>query len=189
MLQNAKAREDLLALLASQRSERLDEIIEWCGSPIEVRLLLAIVQVLAKERDHYGGYYCISTPEDGRMFSLDDDPEIVRVTLQSDIEVDGHKYKADFLVTEWDCYRRRFNKRIVVEADGHDYHERTKEQAAKDRKRDRLMQGAGYAVLRFTGAEIYADAMGCADQILTHIHPTRHWTKAQFDAARAERTP
>lgn len=45
--------------------------------------------------------------------------------------------------------------RIAVECDGHDFHERTKEQAANDRFVDRQLQAAGYHVMRFTGSEIY----------------------------------
>ena len=56
--------------------------------------------------------------------------------------------------------------KLVVECDGHDFHERTKEQAAHDRARDRSMQEAGYTVFRFTGAEIYRDPIACARQVI-----------------------
>ncbi len=58
---------------------------------------------------------------------------------------------------------------IVVECDGHSFHERTKEQAAKDRSRDRALQGLGYIVFRFTGSEIHQDARGCAGEVLDQI--------------------
>lgn len=54
---------------------------------------------------------------------------------------------------------------LAVECDGHDFHERTKEQAARDRSRDRRLQSAGYEVYRFTGSEIYRSPLGCARQI------------------------
>jgi very-short-patch-repair endonuclease len=54
---------------------------------------------------------------------------------------------------------------VVVECDGHDFHERTREQAAHDKRRDRYMQAAGWRVLRFTGSEIHRDAARCADEI------------------------
>ena len=56
---------------------------------------------------------------------------------------------------------------VVVECDGHNFHERTKEQAARDRRRDREIQERGFKVARFTGAEIWADPFGCAAQALT----------------------
>lgn len=55
---------------------------------------------------------------------------------------------------------------LVVECDGHEFHERTKEQAARDRSRDRRLQSAGYTVFRFTGAEIYSQRNMVARQIL-----------------------
>lgn len=56
----------------------------------------------------------------------------------------------------------RGGKNIVVECDGHDFHERTKEQAEHDRKRDRRLTELGYTVLRFTGREIWRDPIACA---------------------------
>lgn len=51
---------------------------------------------------------------------------------------------------------------IVIEADGHAFHERTAEQATRDRSRDRWMATRGYTVLRFTGTEITRNAERCA---------------------------
>jgi len=79
-------------------------------------------------------------------------------------------YKADFLITclgfkntSDGASLRRLE--IVVECDGHDYHERTKQQASSDKKRDRCMTGLGYTVLRFTGSDIYKDPMKCAEEV------------------------
>jgi very-short-patch-repair endonuclease len=58
---------------------------------------------------------------------------------------------------------------LFIECDGHNFHERTPEQAERDRRRDRLMQEAGIPVLRFTGREIYRDPSGCAFQISRFI--------------------
>lgn len=57
---------------------------------------------------------------------------------------------------------------LVVEVDGHDFHERTKEQAEHDRRRDRLMIESGATVLRFTGREVWRNARACADEVLTY---------------------
>lgn len=51
---------------------------------------------------------------------------------------------------------------IVVEVDGHDFHERTKEQAQRDKTRDRLFQQLGFKVLRYTGSEVWRDPIKCA---------------------------
>jgi len=53
----------------------------------------------------------------------------------------------------------------VIECDGHDYHDLTKKQASRDRKRDRVLQDLGYRVLRFTGSDICRDPFGCAEEV------------------------
>jgi very-short-patch-repair endonuclease len=55
---------------------------------------------------------------------------------------------------------------LAVECDGHDFHERTKEQAARDRERDRRLQAHGMQVMRFTGSEIYRDPIKCVTEII-----------------------
>lgn len=62
-----------------------------------------------------------------------------------------------------------FETSVCVECDGHDFHERTKEQAEHDRKRDRYFQTEGIPLLRFTGSEIWKDVMGCAQQTLDFL--------------------
>lgn len=62
-----------------------------------------------------------------------------------------------------------YKYRVAVECDGHDFHERTKEQARRDRKRDRAMTTDGLAFLRFTGSEIYGDAIACGRDVLRYF--------------------
>lgn len=72
------------------------------------------------------------------------------------------KYRADFLFT---TSREGGISKLAVECDGHDFHEKTKEQAAHDKKRDRFFAAQGIALLRFTGSEIYRDASACAEEV------------------------
>lgn len=74
------------------------------------------------------------------------------------------KYTADFLI----AYRpgRRDIRYLVIECDGHEFHERTKEQAERDRRRDREMQAAGIPVLRVTGAEVWRSPVKAAFDVL-----------------------
>jgi very-short-patch-repair endonuclease len=55
---------------------------------------------------------------------------------------------------------------MVVECDGHDYHERTREQAKRDKSRDRAFTNHGFVTHRFTGSEIFNDPRGCADEVI-----------------------
>ncbi len=58
---------------------------------------------------------------------------------------------------------------VFVECDGHEFHERTKDQAERDRRRDREIQAAGIPILRFTGREIYRSPWECGNQVLNFI--------------------
>lgn len=79
-------------------------------------------------------------------------------------QVQVGSYRVDFLLRGQEKI-----KGIVIECDGHDFHERTKEQAARDRSRDRDLTLSGYRVLRFTGAEIWKSAWTCAEQVLRAV--------------------
>lgn len=70
---------------------------------------------------------------------------------------------------------------LVVECDGHEFHERTKEQAASDKARDRWFTQEGYRVIRFTGSEIWANPFTCAQQAIEIV-------AGDFLADRASRT-
>lgn len=50
---------------------------------------------------------------------------------------------------------------FAFEIDGHQFHEKTKEQASKDKARDRYLQSRGISVFRFTGSEVWGDPDGC----------------------------
>lgn len=52
--------------------------------------------------------------------------------------------------------------RVAIECDGHAFHERTPEQAERDKRKDRALTSAGWMVIRFTGREIYRDPFACA---------------------------
>lgn len=59
--------------------------------------------------------------------------------------------------------------RLIVECDGHDFHEKTKEQAGRDKARDRELQSLGVPIFHFTGSEIWRDPIGCAKASLKHL--------------------
>lgn len=58
---------------------------------------------------------------------------------------------------------------LIVECDGHDYHERTREQAENDKTRDRTLQSAGYPVFRFTGSRLYREPFASAREVLVAL--------------------
>lgn len=145
---------------AAERDEAVDGlsacIAEGCESPIERLLLSRLVFIRV-----YG-----SAPAVGSTEMAPDlhnrtkaSPDVAFLLMQWPVL----EYRADACL----CFRDYLGELvyIVIECDGHDYHERTKKQAARDRSRDREMMTAGYYVMRFTGAEIYADPAKCARQV------------------------
>lgn len=67
-------------------------------------------------------------------------------------------YRVDFMLS-LDTGTRRW---LTLECDGHDFHDRTKQQAAYDRARDRELLALGILTARFTGSEIHHSADRCA---------------------------
>jgi hypothetical protein len=62
--------------------------------------------------------------------------------------------------------------RLVVECDGHDFHEKTKEQASRDKERDRFLKIGGYEVFRYAGTDIFNRPMECAQEAVNFMLTT-----------------
>jgi hypothetical protein len=58
---------------------------------------------------------------------------------------------------------------IVVECDGHQFHERNPEQASKDRRRVRSLQRLGIPVFPFTGTDVVRSSEEAAQEIAEFI--------------------
>lgn len=132
-------------------------LIRRCESPIEVRMLCALYYMLRIEMSWetdihwHGGDFKFGQDADTPIPSTD-------VYVQAALG----PYRVDLLL---DVHVGEHRKTLVIECDGHDFHERTKEQARRDRSRDRWMTERGITLLRFTGSEIWRDALACAQQI------------------------
>lgn len=77
-------------------------------------------------------------------------------------------YEPDFIIEVGEEYHLQF----VVEIDGFDYHDKTKEQAAKDKQRDRFFLRQGYIPIRFAGTEVYRNALDCVRETMSIILET-----------------
>lgn len=77
-------------------------------------------------------------------------------------------YRVDFLYGRTD--HPDLLKCIAIECDGHEFHDRTKEQAARDKARDRYLSARVGRVLRFTGSELYRDPMACGIEATKVLH-------------------
>ncbi len=84
-------------------------------------------------------YQKIFIPDDGYIL----------IPQYRDKDITG-KYFVDFMATEL-----LDNTKIAIEIDGHDFHEKTKEQVRLDKKRERFITKNVFKFLRFSGSEIY----------------------------------
>jgi hypothetical protein len=58
---------------------------------------------------------------------------------------------------------------VAVECDGHQFHERTVDQASNDRRRDRVLQTLRIPVFRFTGTDVVRASEESAHEIVDYI--------------------
>ena len=128
---------------------RIEELEKKPESPIERAFLIGLMSLSYTAPCYdFGDTF-------SRMLCIADHLPRIQVELQAPVL----EYRADFLLTV--RLRGEVIGRVVIECDGHNFHERTKEQAARDRSRDRAMLLAGYKVVRFTGSELHRDLMHC----------------------------
>jgi very-short-patch-repair endonuclease len=126
--------------------------IDRCESPIERNLFLAL-------QEHTG---FSTTPPDTERHPYEGlwwEGWLMVLLVQPTVG----KYRPDFIVAPVGPDRDSWT--LVVEADGHAFHEKSKTQAARDKKRDRFFQQLGWHVLHFTGSEISRDSRACAIEI------------------------
>lgn len=69
----------------------------------------------------------------------------------------------------------------VIECDGHEFHEKYKEQVIRDKKRDRAFLSMGISTIRFSGTEIYRNASICAEEVLNILFG-RNYSELRFCA-------
>lgn len=93
---------------------------------------------------------------------------------QMKYEFGNKTYVADFSihVVDWKTNKETV---FIIECDGHDFHEKTKQQVMRDKERDREFIKNGYVVIRFTGAEIVNKncAVEVYDIIANHMKDER----------------
>jgi len=135
----------------------LEPCLDRCESPIEAIMLFAMLSTFAI---HCTGDW--SSTDDGILiYSKPGSAEGVALWQQATVG----RYRPDFILDGPRC--------IVIECDGHHFHERTAAQAQRDRSRDRHFQMGGYLVLRFTGSEIWRRPSQCAIEVFDAAFPGR----------------
>lgn len=73
-------------------------------------------------------------------------------------------HRADFAIVH-----QKYWRRLVIECDGFEYHDRNVQMAQRDKARDRAFLIKGWPVMRFTGTEINRRIDVCLDDILGYL--------------------
>lgn len=96
--------------------------------------------------------------------------ENIMLFSQYPIEIDNKKYIVDFYF-EKDPYVNEIDtdRKIVIECDGYDFHQKTKEQVQRDNEREYNLKMAGYEVIRFSGSQIFKEPFKCAEDTYNFI--------------------
>jgi very-short-patch-repair endonuclease len=136
-----------------------------CESVIELSLCLSLGMAARAK-----GYAVLYDFGGCNVYGDPDGETTVRVQPQLAL----YNFRVDFLVTmnrveDSAAGVEVSSHQIVVECDGHEFHERTREQATSDRERDRMLQFHGLGVLRFTGSDIWTDTFKCSEEILSFL--------------------
>jgi len=81
----------------------------------------------------------------------------IKLIYQPEIKCkSGKKYYADFCFEFITNYEVKFKHLgLLIELDGHIWHEKSPEQVEKDKIRERELIDNGYTLLRFSGREVY----------------------------------
>jgi very-short-patch-repair endonuclease len=153
---------ELIADGKQTAAESLEHDFAWsmerCESPIEK--LFAVAMIHPRTAREFDTRVELLNPKSGRVEHCQA-PPMAGIYMWQQIQIGP--YRVDFLL---DYEPGSGLPPLIVEVDGHEFHERTKEQAQRDKARDRFLVGRNYRLVRFTGSEIYADPMSAADQAI-----------------------
>ena len=78
-------------------------------------------------------------------------------------------YKVDFFISQHGIGPDEILTPVVVELDGHDFHDKDKRQRSYEKARDRFLVKQGYRVLHFTGSDVVADPFKVAYEALEMV--------------------
>lgn len=93
---------------------------------------------------------------------------------QAPVEVEGRGYRLDFVFepSEYGIFKDIAGPqapKIAVELDGHEFHERTKEQVTYRNRRDRDLQSDGWTVLHISGSEFNAAPEKVTEEVYQRV--------------------
>lgn len=167
--------------MSAQLDDEIHDLRSACQSPIEELMATGLLYAI-RSGAWFGNFNENSFFPDGSDRVFSDMPATepgISILAQASVG----KYRADFLARV--AHHDGGYVWGAIECDGHDHHDLTREQAIKDRERDRFFQAQGLLVLRYTGSEIWSaplkaatgalailmDRAKCADALRWQVSP------------------
>lgn len=126
-----------------------------CESPIEMRMALTLPNALTRRFPSP-----LVTQVEGQW-------SFAQWMALSEETWRGPAYRTDFMCSVW-----RGGERIAmlaVECDGHEFHERTKEQVRSGHKRDHVLRLAGIETVHLSGSEITRNPLACGQVVAERL--------------------
>lgn len=142
----AQQHENIAALILDQPFAGSED----CQSPIE-KILYVACNIVFRIRDK----------------ELDESAMGMSVFPQFSIETEKKNYCADFIIVLEKFVGKCVD--VIVECDGHEFHQKTKAQVERDNQREYDIKKMGYDVLRFSGSQIYNNPFKCANDIFDYL--------------------
>lgn len=132
--------------------DKFNELVEGkIKSPIEKLFYLACCVIAEREA-------CPINPD-----PIDMDTQGWGIHIYPQYEIG--KYRVDFMIST--TFHPSVNKQsIVVELDGHEFHDKNKTQRSYEKARDRFLVSSGYRVVHFTGSDVVKDPYAVAFECL-----------------------
>jgi hypothetical protein len=142
-----------------------DAAMSVCESPIEQLFVATMFQFGWRLLGSMGATSIHGIEIVGRGNALLGHEVLGDAIVQPTVVLDGAETRPDLL------FLAPNDRVLVVELDGHEFHERLPWQATRDKQRDRRSLLAGIATMRFTGSEVYANATRCVHEVNEFVQP------------------
>jgi very-short-patch-repair endonuclease len=182
-----------LAHMLGRLEKRIQALLKLCESPIEQLLLLTFIEQYCIDGNGYIGPKSISWTDRWQAGRLGTDGSVLFCELHPQYVIHDRNisYRLDFAMF-YDRVGGPGQIKVAIECDGHNFHERTAEQAQRDRAKDRYLQQTGWIIARYTGSEIARNAPSILDesQILHELSMLASTKDEElYNAARPEGPP
>lgn len=89
----------------------------------------------------------------------------------------GH-YRVDFLIV---CRNLNKTNQIIIELDGHDFHDKDKHQRSYEKARDRFLINSGYKVFHYTGSDVVSNPHHVVFEVIKSLNVPVFGTLEEHD--------